>query len=281
MSSQFAYEIFEPEKDNSFVKTIKNDCWLPFTNKKRFINKLVGFFPIFEWLPKYDIKECLLPDFMGGVTAGVIHVTQGTAYAILCGVPPVNGLYSSLLAPLIYMFFGTSIPCSLGTFAILALMTGDANREIMAMYYPTNSSEIFDMEDNTFLTVNPSSICLTLTFTMGILQIAAAILKFEYLTSLFTDPLVGGFTAAAAIHVFFAQVFDIIGVKNTSSTGFGYLLNVIFHFFKVLPQSNFVTLSTSIVAALILIFGKDYISPIIRKCTKGRFIMPFELLVVS
>lgn len=160
-------------------------------------------------------------------------------------------------------------------------MTGDANREIMAIHYPTNSSEIFDLNDYSFLKINPSTICSTLTFTVGILQIAAAILKFEYLTDLFTDPLVGGFTAAAAIHVFFAQVFDIIGVKIVTSTGFGYLLNIIFQFFKAIPQTNFVTLTTSIVSALILIFGKDCISPIIRKWTKGRFIMPFELIVVS
>lgn len=114
MSSKFVYETFEPNEDKSFVKSIKNDCFMPFTTKKRFFNKIVGFFPIFEWFPKYDFKEYLIADFMGGVTAGVIHVTQGTAYAILCGVPPVNGLYMSLLSPLIYMFFGTSIPTSIG-----------------------------------------------------------------------------------------------------------------------------------------------------------------------
>ena len=160
-------------------------------------------------------------------------------------------------------------------------MVADANKRIMEHHYPTNYSDIFNMEDYSHLEINPSTICSTLAFTVGILQLLAAVLKFEYFSNCFTDPLVGGFIAAAAIHVFFAQIFDLLGVKVSRGSGPFYLFGELYKCFEVIPKTNFVTLGTSAVTAIILILGKDHISPVVKKWTKGRIIVPFELIVVS
>jgi hypothetical protein len=67
---------------------------------------LLSFLPILQWLPRYRWRETLLGDAMAGITVGIVHVPQGIAYAILTGVEPVYGLYTSFFSVLFYMIFG-------------------------------------------------------------------------------------------------------------------------------------------------------------------------------
>ena len=50
-------------------------------------------FPFFGWILKYNIKEALLADLIAGLTVGVVHIPQNMAYALMAGVPAINGLY--------------------------------------------------------------------------------------------------------------------------------------------------------------------------------------------
>ena len=43
----------------------------------RFRSFLFQFVPIFDWLPKYNLKENILRDITGGVTVGIMHIPQG------------------------------------------------------------------------------------------------------------------------------------------------------------------------------------------------------------
>ena len=49
-------------------------------------------------------------------------IPQGMAYAIVAGLPPVTGLYASILPALAYALFGSSMVQSVGPAAITALM---------------------------------------------------------------------------------------------------------------------------------------------------------------
>jgi MFS superfamily sulfate permease-like transporter len=49
-----------------------------------------------------------MPDLVGGVTVAVMLVVQGMAYSVLATLPPIYGLYTSTLPPIIYAIFGTS-----------------------------------------------------------------------------------------------------------------------------------------------------------------------------
>jgi MFS superfamily sulfate permease-like transporter len=49
-----------------------------------------------------------LYDIIAGLTLAVIHVPQGMANGMLAGLGPMNGLYVSLFAVIIYAIMGTS-----------------------------------------------------------------------------------------------------------------------------------------------------------------------------
>ena len=74
-------------------------------------------FPILQWLTNYK-KEMLWGDAVSGVTAGILAIAQGMAYAMIAGLPPVFGLYAALTPQIIYGLMGTSRQLSIGPVAM-------------------------------------------------------------------------------------------------------------------------------------------------------------------
>ena len=78
-------------------------------------------FPILQWLPNYK-KAYLSGDIGAGLTVGIMLIPQGMAYAMIAGLPPVFGLYASLVPQLIYALMGTSRQLAVGPVAMDSLL---------------------------------------------------------------------------------------------------------------------------------------------------------------
>lgn len=91
------------------------------------------------------------------------------AYAILSGLPPVNGLYSTFIASVLFPFVTSWMHGSLGPFAIVAVMCRAAQEEVIMKYEDTNHT-IYGLTDLNDL--NPSVIISTLTFLVGIVCVS-------------------------------------------------------------------------------------------------------------
>ncbi|KAL3747525.1 hypothetical protein ACJRO7_016333 [Eucalyptus globulus] len=71
------------------------------------------FVPIFEWLPKNNLK--LFPyDLLAGITITSLAIPQGISYAKLGDIPSIIGLYSSFVPPIIYAIFGSTEHIAIG-----------------------------------------------------------------------------------------------------------------------------------------------------------------------
>lgn len=79
--------------------------------------------PVLKWIPEYPVKKNLAGDIISGITVAVMSIPQGLAYGLLAGVAPIVGLYMAFFPVLIYFIFGTSRHISMGTFAVVSLMT--------------------------------------------------------------------------------------------------------------------------------------------------------------
>ena len=86
---------------------------------------LKKYFPILAWLPKYEI-DYFKGDLVAGLTVGVMLIPQGMAYAMLAGMPPIFGLYASIIPLILYAIFGTSRQLAVGPVAMVALLIAAA-----------------------------------------------------------------------------------------------------------------------------------------------------------
>lgn len=66
--------------------------------------------PILKWLPKYNVKEWLKGDLTAGITVGVMLIPQSMAYALVAGLPPIYGIYSSFVPLLVFGMYDNLLP---------------------------------------------------------------------------------------------------------------------------------------------------------------------------
>ncbi|CEF68820.1 FI18412p1 [Strongyloides ratti] len=245
-------------------------------------SKIFSFIPILTWLPKYKIKDDLIPDIISGITTGILHVPQGIAYAKITDVLPVYGLYVSFLAPLIYMFFGTSKHASLGTSSFICLMAGVTTQMIKDKYNLSFSGNfnntIFDSEDEWKKELTNIEITTASTFTIGLILTLGAIFRFKIITTYMPDSLIKGFTTGAAFHVALSQIDDIMGVNIPRFSGIGNLIYKIIALFKKIPHTNIYTFIVSIITLIFYYLGDNFITPFIHKKTKKKFPIPYEVI---
>src|SRR5690625_6456715 len=85
------------------------------------MKKLTDIFPLLETLKHYKKKD-FTADLNAGITIGVLLIPQAMAYAMLAGIPPIYGLYASVIPPAIYALFGSSQNMAIGTVALTSIL---------------------------------------------------------------------------------------------------------------------------------------------------------------
>ena len=129
-----------------------------------------------DWIRGYD-RARFRGDVIAGVTVGVVLVPQGMAYALLAGVPPVYGLYASLIPLLIYSLLGTSRHLAVGVVAIDSLIVAAG----IALLAPTTTEQYLGH-------------VFTLAIMVGVIQIIMGSLRFGFVVNLLSRPVITGFT---------------------------------------------------------------------------------------
>ncbi|KAM6121455.1 solute carrier family 26 member 6 [Pterocles gutturalis] len=220
---------------------------------------LFQFLPFLYWLPRYPVKDWLLGDIASGFSVGIMHLPQGLAYALLAGLPPVTGLYSSFYPVFLYFFFGTSRHNSVGPFAVISVMIGSLTESLVPsedFLEPVNGSNdtIVNEELRDAARVE---LVATITVLTGIFQVALGLLQFGFVVTYLSDPLVRGYTTAASVHVFVSQLKNVFGVSVGEYSGPLSLFKTFIEICKKLPQTNVGTLVTAIIAMVAIFIVKE------------------------
>jgi sulfate permease, SulP family len=71
-----------------------------------------------------ELGEMFIYDVTAGITVALTLVPQVLGFAQLANLPPIVGLYTSVLPSCVYLFFGSSMALAVGPTAILSLLTG-------------------------------------------------------------------------------------------------------------------------------------------------------------
>ncbi|XP_053325601.1 solute carrier family 26 member 6-like [Spea bombifrons] len=239
-------------------------------------SQLVKFIPILGWLPHYRVKEWLVGDIISGISVGTVQLPQGLAWGLLAGVPPVFGLYSSFYPVFIYSLFGTSKHLSIGTFAVMSVMVATVTESLAPnenFLLPGNDS-VIDIVARDQARVEAAS---ALSLLIGIFQIALGLMRFGFVSMYLSDPLIRGYTTAAAFHVTMSQLKSILGVEISQKSQPLSLIQAFVTLCAKTPQTNIGSLVTGIIAMIVLftvkLLNENYHSKI-------RFIIPIELITL-
>lgn len=192
-------------------------------------------FTIANQLKGYHFKS-FRSDLMAGLTVAVILIPQGMAYALLAGMPPIYGLYGSLIALLVYPLFGSSRQLSVGPAALVSII-------VLA-----GLSEMAEPMSQEFI-----ELAILTTMVAGLFQVILALLKMGFLVNFLSHPVISGFTSAAAFIISISQLKHLFGISvpRTSS-----IIDILITMFSHIDQTNIISLSVGLGGLVFIILMK-------------------------
>uniref|UniRef100_A0A673Z1F1 Solute carrier family 26 member 4 n=1 Tax=Salmo trutta TaxID=8032 RepID=A0A673Z1F1_SALTR len=225
-----------------------------------------GVFPVIDWLSRYPIREWLPSDVISGVSTGLVCSLQGLAYALLVSVAPVYGLYSAFFPILTYFLLGTSRHISVGPFPVTCLMVGSVVLTLAPddhFLLPGNGTGVngtkadgivVDMEA---MEAQRIMVASSMTVLVGLFQVVMGLLQVGFLVRYLSDPLVGGFTTAAAFHVLISQLKIVLSVPTNNHSGCFSILYTLIDVFTNIRQTNRADLVAGLLTIVIVMAVKE------------------------
>ncbi|CAI0422763.1 unnamed protein product [Linum tenue] len=166
------------------------------TLPKKLLLGLQFLVPVFEWGPQYNLK-LLRSDVVSGLTIASLAIPQGISYAKLAKLPPIIGLYSSFVPPMIYALLGSSRHLAVGPVSIASLVMGSMlTQEVSATEDPTLYLKL----------------AFTATFFAGLFQASLGLLRLGFVIDFLSKATLVGFTAGAAVVVSLQQLKGLLGI---------------------------------------------------------------------
>ncbi|XP_055378529.1 prestin isoform X2 [Condylostylus longicornis] len=210
-----------------------------------------------------------------------MQIPQGMAYGMLAGVEAKVGLYMAFFPVLVYMIFGTSRHISIGTFAVIALMTLKAvqTHSSIDSFLISNSTNIIsngDVDSQEFY--SPIQVVTALAIATSIIHLVMAIFRLGKLSSLLTDPLVKGFTTAAAFHVVTSQLKDVFGITIPRFKGAFKIIYTLIAVIENISEINVATFVFSICIIFFMMIMNEVAKPALSK--RCKFPLPAEFMAV-
>jgi sulfate permease, SulP family len=193
-------------------------------SKLKFLQSLLHY--KFAYL-KFDIAAAL--------TVTLLAIPQGMAYAIIAGLDPVIGLYSSMVSRVFGSLFGSSDHLVTGPTNAIALL--------VAGYMSSFVGEA-DFYATLFL----------LTFLIGALQFTMGVLKLGKLVNYIAHSVVVGFTAGAGIIIAMGQMNQLFGISLPSEhlSTIGKLWFTLQH----LSATNYYALGLGLLTIAVIVIAK-------------------------
>lgn len=184
-----------------------------------------------DWIRSYS-RQDFRGDLIAGIAVGVMIIPQAMAYAILLGVPPIHGLYASVVPLLVYPIMGTSRHLAIGVIAIDMLVAGAG----LLLIAEPGSAEFV-------------SLAILLALMVGLIQFGMGVLRLGFVVHLMSRPVVAGFTSAAALVICFSQLGNLLGIDLPHSQ---YLVDLFAATVREIPDIHLVSAAVGVGSILFL-----------------------------
>ncbi|KAF2683987.1 hypothetical protein K458DRAFT_367340 [Lentithecium fluviatile CBS 122367] len=210
---------------------------------------LAYYIPIFNWLPQYKWRY-LQGDFVAALTMASFYIPMALSYASnLAHVPPVHGLYSFAINPLIYGILGSCPLMVVGPEAPGSLLTGEVVRENIKK----GASGDEDGRRN-------AEIAGIVTCLAGAFILAAGIFRLGFLDNILSRPFLRGFISAIGVVIFIDQLIPEMGLAKLAAdqVSHGSCLDKIIFLIRNVGNANGMTCALSFSAFGIIMFFREF-----------------------
>lgn len=156
---------------------------------------ITNFFPFLRW-SRIVNGQTMRSDLLAALTGTALMLPQGVAFATIAGLPPQYGLYAGMIPAIVAALFGSSWHLVSGptTAASVILFS------ILSTHAVPGSTEYVQL-------------AITLTFMVGIVQIALGFIRLGALVDFVSHSVLVGFTAGAAALIFASQLKHFLGIS--------------------------------------------------------------------
>ena len=146
-------------------------------------------------------RQWLAKDIVAGVVLTTLLVPQGMAYAELAGLPPITGLYTSIMCLLGYAAFGPSRILVLGPDSSLGPMIAATILPLMAAGGDEERAV---------------ALASALALMVAAIMIVSAVAKLGFIADLISKPTMIGYMNGLALTILVGQLPKLFGVEKAS-----------------------------------------------------------------
>ncbi|MEX6502018.1 SulP family inorganic anion transporter [Pseudomonas zhanjiangensis] len=197
-----------------------------------------------SWLHGYNRWQAG-QDGLAALIVSLMLIPQSLAYAMLAGLPPVSGLYASILPLLGYALFGSSRTLAVGPVAVVSLMTAAT---LGPLFAPGSAEYV--------------GAAMLLALLSGLFLVAMAMLRLGFVANFLSHPVISGFISASGILIAVGQLKHIFGVAIGGET----LWQLLPALFGQLPALHGTTLAIGAGSLLLLWWVRSYLKPCLLRC---------------
>src|ERR1700760_3134354 len=156
---------------------------------------------MFQWVPGLQVissyrRRWLVKDVIAGVVLTTLLVPQGMAYAELAGLPPITGLYTSILCLLGYALFGPSRILVLGPDSSLGPMIAATILPLVGAHGDPHRA---------------IALASMLALLVGAITALAGIAKLGFVADLLSRPTMIGYMNGLALTIVVGQLPKLFG----------------------------------------------------------------------
>ncbi|NHN35745.1 sulfate permease [Pseudomaricurvus alcaniphilus] len=198
---------------------------------------MANLLPCSNWLKGYSGNKAG-QDGLAAVIVTLMLIPQSLAYAMLAGLPPVAGLYASILPLLAYTLFGTSSTLSVGPVAVISLMTATA----LAPLFAAGSQEYMVA-------------AMVLALLSGAILMVMALLRLGFLANFLSHPVVSGFISASGLLIAIGQLQHILGIAGGGHN----VLDMLWGLAQNLSRTHGPTLAIGTASLILLMLARSHL----------------------
>ncbi len=169
------------------------------------------------------------------MSVAAISLPQNMAYALIVGVDPIYGIYSTIISMIVFTFVGKSN----------YMIVGPTNIMAMAL-----ASSISGFAQGEYL-----GALLLLTFMVGICQLLFGLFKLGSLVNYISDSLILGLSTGAVLMIAVGQLQNFMGLTVAGGSNF---YTKVYAVVKNMGQVNWTSLLIGIITVFLIIIIKRF-----------------------